>query len=757
MKWVDRTLPTRWLKGLAVFYILASVGVCFVPLYQSIGYDSASLFGVISGMSASFISRRKESVTLAAISPTETCLREWSTHLLLLTIPFTILTLNGFRVLNCDYRLGLQFWLAIPVISALIGVATRMVALTIAERTVFRLFFALGVILVSVAYFAWRLATEPPIIGFQLHLGYFSGSIYDEGLALPSPLVWYRLICVLGVIFVVSSLEGLWRWRTSRAMIWAVSASLLALGLCLGALSVRESRGVDISADYVAQDLGGVVESENFVIYYSRQGAFAKDVKALVEDHEFRYHELKAFFETDPVATSGKKVRSYVYASQNEKGRLMGGRRTLVARLWLGEMHITWRHFGDNILAHELAHIFTEPFGTGPLKLSTRAIVGVNMGLVEGIAVAADWPPGEFTPHEATAALRRLDAAPDIRRLVGASGFWSQSSSRAYTVTGSFIKYLVDTRGIEALKQAYGHGEFERVYGVPLHDLALEWETFLDALELDESLMEVARFIYDRPSIFQKVCARVLADLRHEANEWAGQGQTEKAAATLRKVLSYDPNNVAYHMEYSRFLADIGLDTQAFDSLTQVSKMDLGPVQRSQVEELHGDLLWRSSKYEAAAAHYKSCLAQGLPLERRRLVGVKKSITEMGDPRARWGGDYLIRNDSEVEPVLAPMEWLSAYPTDPLVNYLVARRHLSAKRYKDALKRIGLSSGLEDDLLNAEIDFMGAQAAYRAGQFDTAAAFISRMRSSQFGYYRVLSEEWQERLEWKKAKTIGIE
>jgi hypothetical protein len=45
-------------------------------------------------------------------------------------------------------------------------------------------------------------------------------------------------------------------------------------------------------------------------------------------------------------------------------------------------MHIRWDRVGDTVVAHELAHLFSAPFGGGPLRLATRGGLIPDIGLV---------------------------------------------------------------------------------------------------------------------------------------------------------------------------------------------------------------------------------------------------------------------------------------------------------------------------------------------------------------------------------------
>src|SRR2546422_2187059 len=83
------------------------------------------------------------------------------------------------------------------------------------------------------------------------------------------------------------------------------------------------------------------------------------------------------------------------------------------------------------ILRHELAHAAFAEIAPGPFGVPGG--LWPQMALVEGAAVAADWPPGEFTVHEEARALRDLKLLPDLRRLFAPARFYGESGARAYT------------------------------------------------------------------------------------------------------------------------------------------------------------------------------------------------------------------------------------------------------------------------------------------------------------------------------------
>src|SRR5207245_2688207 len=74
-------------------------------------------------------------------------------------------------------------------------------------------------------------------------------------------------------------------------------------------------------------------------------------------------------------------------------------------------------------------------------------------------AVAADWPPGEFTRHEEARALEDLHRLPDLRRLFRRGFFYAESGPRAYTAAGSFLRFVWETRGPAAFFRLYASPE----------------------------------------------------------------------------------------------------------------------------------------------------------------------------------------------------------------------------------------------------------------------------------------------------------
>lgn len=727
---------------------LAAVVLSFVPLLNLVGYESAAFFGVLGGLLATGLTvadaRRFDALEGRALDFGRLALR----NLALLIAPLLILSLNGLRVPNCDWGAGLSFWALIPVMAVLMGTASAWVAVTVLRGRKVSYALAFGLPLLDAAVLAYHLATQPPIVGHQWFLGYFGGSIYDEALAVPVSLIVYRALHALAIVAVVAALEARRRWKQGARAGWTATLALgatLAIGV---GFAHRQDAGIAIDRDHIIAELGGVVETEHFLIYHPQTRAWQKKASLLAEDHEYRYDQLQRFFGTDPVAEHGRKVRSFVYADRDSKGALMGGRNTMVAKLWLHEMHILWRGTGDRMLTHELAHIFTEPFGSGPLRLSMQRGVGVNMGLVEGVAFAAEWPARELDAHQASRAMRELGIAPDLGALLGASGFWTQASGRAYTLMGSFVRYLIDTYGIERFKEVYGDGHFEEVYGNDVAALVGEWERFVDALDLSEDQREVARYLYDRPSIFARVCARTMAEWRRQANEASRDGQPAEAILLLRRVLDAQPELLWAHLELARALAQMGQIDEGLELLRARQESPLSPVERAELEALMGDLRWRAGRAMEATQSYASCLEVGVPVDLERSLQMRLRYAQREQRRAR---SYLIDTPGGAMGMYRLMRWEEETPEDPGVAYLIGRRLWQSEEWVEArpwLERAQGSLGVE--VLDAEAALMLGQVHYFLGRAQDAQALFEALSHSPLTRYREEARQWLDRLQWKR-------
>lgn len=751
--------PTRVHRIVWGLVNLVAVGCAFVPLFDLVGYESAALFGAILGFFA--LGMTVWSVRGGGVeppleddrtrSPADDFGRLALRHLALAVGPVLILSLNAVRVPNCDWASGFAFWALIVIPAVLIGqTAGWVTTAAFADRRVLCWLTALGLPLLDVAYQLQHLALQPPIITHQWFIGYFGGSIYDEALAVPTSLIVYRLIQLAAIVAIVAAIEVAWRRKKGTWPGWTTAVAVVGVLAFAVGFAHRQDAGISIDRGHVVDTLGATVESEHFVIHYPNRRPYLDRVDEMVADHEFRYHQMRRFYGTDPVAESGRKVRSFVYGDRSTKSDLMGSRSTMVAKLWLHEMHILWSDTGDRMLAHELAHIFTEPFGAGPLRLSMQRGIGVNMGLVEGAAVAAEWPTGQMNPHEASAAMRRHDIDPRLDAILGATSFWTEASGPAYTAMGSFSRYLIDEYGIEAFKAAYPRGDFEGAYGREVGELIAEWEEFVDAIELTPQQKAVAAHRYDRPSIFEKVCARALAERRLQARGAHSAGALAEALRLYESVLDDDPLHVGSHRRRVQILMQKGRFDDALEAIEQRPREAMTEIDEARFLELKGDVLWSSGDGQRAASTYDEVLQKGLGDAQQRSLVVKRRLAGDGQD---WGLRYLIERTSSTYATYLVGRIHRKMPDDPVVSYLLGRRLFNGGYHAEAIPHLErVDSALEHEALDAEALRMLGEAYLHEGRFDASKSVWERLLDSDRSRYRQAAEQWLSRAAWAEAE-----
>ena len=666
----NRNLIFRWLGWSGALWLVVSAAAQFSPLVSILGYEFASLQALlVTFFGGPRLLRRWE--RLPALATPEDAARLWwdgQRELALLMSAATLPSLlNMLRVTNCDVQGGALYLVVLGLGTVPWASAVCLVVHHFAPKRALRAYLA-AVILSIASSLAW-IALQPAITFYNPWLGWFAGSIYDEALhGMPVHLlfrVWSTLWSVLLVALVALS--------AGRSLVWA--RCFLAAALCLSVLWMyRGELGLERSRGWVRDALGGHAATAHFDIHYDVAGTSPDELAQLLYDHEARYIELRDYLGVEP----DRRLVSFVYSSAEQKGAMMGGRRTLVAKIWLGEMHILWDGPGDEMLGHEMAHLFLRNDGTGPLSLATVGGVIPLMALVEGAASAAAWGADDLDDHAWSAAIYELELGGSVASVLGPSGFWSQPSGQAYTLTGSFVRWLMDTYGADNFRRMYGHGEFQAVYGKSLEALELEWRAFLAGYSLDESMLEVARFRFDRPSIFGRRCARSISARFAEANGFLTRRDVARAQQCYRRILSWDPDNAAYRVQIAERYLDAGLVDDAVELMNGIREDErVGRVIRLRAAELVADAAWLEGDHARAASSYAEQRRLAvLPADMRRLHLKHRSAErclQTTEDCSVWQRALASRPTTPVVAQVAELVVLALHE-DPAAMWLVALR-----------------------------------------------------------------------------------
>jgi hypothetical protein len=578
---IRRMAARRRLRIWAALAVALGVGLGWVPLFGVLGFElatAAALFAAVLGLDVgSALARelQREPATAEADAGADagnasayagrTMLRATlaasGLAVAMAAVPAVIAAIRGIWTPTCDWWFGLEAYLAMPIVTAaLAGAVGHALGVACGPRRFLGAAVAqlpLGFVVLAAL---WRFYSEPPVFSYNAILGYFPGNLYDENIRLQAPLLWSRLeelAWVAALVAVVALRLDVVRHRVSRRApgrrriaVAAVAAGCLvaAIGLHLQAGAL----GYAIDAEDIAAELGGRIETAHFIIHYAHTKDIDADIDVIARDHEFRYAEVVAQLGVAPAG----KLRSFYFADRDQKARWFGARDVEMAKPWRREIYLEHRAFPHGSLRHEIAHAVASAFGDPLFGVATRHGVFANPGLIEGLAVAIDWPGGydRLTPHEAVRAMQDLGVQPEIGQLLSLQ-FFSVSSARGYTTAGSFLRFLLDSYGAEKLRALYHTGgDFEAAYGMTRAALEAGWRTMIGKIELPPGASEAQRERFRGGSVFARPCPHAIAARRERALYAYVTGDRKTAVDLLRHVCNDAPEEPRHRMELGDML-----------------------------------------------------------------------------------------------------------------------------------------------------------------------------------------------------------
>ena len=503
-----------------------------------------------------------------------------------------------------------------------------------------------------------------------------------------------------------------------------------------GELGLRPTRG------YIENTLGGLKETAHFKIYYEKGSRVEKEIEWIAQDHEFRYAQLIRYFQIQPT----EKVQSYVYTSSEQKKRLMGARGTSVEDPLGYGFHINYEDFPHPVMKHELAHALTADWHP-ILKVSLK------IGLHEGIAVAADWDEGKLTAHQWSQAMQQLGIAPKINQIMGL-GFWTQASSRSYTLAGSFVRFLIERYGIEKARRVFPTGNFKKVYSKPLAELEREWKGFLETVTLTEADLEIAAHRFKRPSVFQKPCAHEIAQLSSDAWRAYRRADMSTALRLFEQVYQFDPNNPRHlrGLMYTHY--QTGDYPSTLEWALRISAHPKVSVSRvAEAKNVEGNVYWQQGEREDARSRYHEVFALHASDSLDREAQAKLATLALDFPDVENKiRQVLIGQSSNRLKMTLLHEVVNALPGWGLGHYLIGRQLYFDREYAASNGYLSKAAalGLPHQNLTVENMRLIGVNSYRLGQYAEAIEQFSRIATDNTLPLGIIhrAEDWIERCEW---------
>ena|SRR5436190_10048877 len=718
-----RTGPRLYLALLAI----VSVAACFLPLADHLGYElselvalTAGLFGGIPGVAAARMERESSTRALS---------RALWFSLQALAMPVGVILVNGLRRPICDPLGGFALYLALAVPSATLACTLGVACAFVSPR--FAGWLYVGVFAATLAVALWPVVHGPQVFAFHHLGGMYPGPIYDEAISTSRALWLFRgdTLLYAGACAGIALIAGPPRPRR-RGMIALAVAGGGALWMSLQA----EKLHWKASAAQLDAELGGRVETEHLTVHFPRE---KKDEERalLAHDAEADVRAVAAFFALNPSV----RVEVYLYRSAEEKRTLVGAAETSFTKPWLRQIHTNDAPAPHPILRHELVHALGAQIAGGPWSVPGGLIP--QMALVEGVAVAADWPAGEFTVHEEARALQQLKLLPDLRRLFRPGVFYAESGPRAYTASGSFLRFVWERRGPQFIARLYASDE-----PLDLGELVPDYLRFLDGVAVPERAVALATQRYSAPSIVRKRCPHEVAALAREAQ---AARDPRSAADLLTRCVALEPGDPALLVALRRALvaakdpaAALAIEAKA------LAHPKLSAPLRAQLLTDAGDAAWKADDVALALARYAE--AARLPQPEAGERGLEIRLRAVRDP-ATWPALRPLFAESNTNPeILLRLRDLDlARPRDGIAAYLLAkqmqnraawaecavfaasalRRELPGPRFvQEALRMRGIAAWHLGDEAAARASFTALGKDAPPGRATEVARWLERLR-----------------------------
>ena len=530
-------MHTRTFQISALILFLFSIICARIPLLNYLGFEFSAitvlLAGYISGILTLALWKQANSESTSDVWRfIGTCAAASS---LLLAIPFIFSLANALFVKNCSIGDGAKLY-ALTVIPGVIFSLSLAVAAGVVfgkwRKTIFTMAYV--IILLHIPFVS---LIRPQVFAFNPVMGFFPGFTYDETLQVTQRLLTYRLATLAAAGCFMTGSVWLWQMRQNKkGTVHSNGQALPLLELIILAVlapvvvivfTLSDRLGFSSSEDYIRQKLAGHYTTTHFEIIYSAGSIKHERVEQIGRLHEFYFDKLSHEMNLH----SQERIVSFLYASPEQKGRLIGAVHTDLTKPWLRQLHINLADV-ESVLKHEMVHALAAEFGWSPLKIAP------NSGLIEGTAMAMERTSMIDEPLDRAAAMVfAAGVHPNIESIFTWTGFIQSNPSVSYTLAGSFCRFLIDKFGIDQFKRLYAGGGFKIVYQKDLRSLLFEWQTSIQNIHLDHADSAKSVYFFRRPSIFGKECARVIANLNTETREHLLHHDFDKALLSSEQSL----------------------------------------------------------------------------------------------------------------------------------------------------------------------------------------------------------------------------
>jgi tetratricopeptide (TPR) repeat protein len=740
-------MQTRTFQISTLILVLFAIVCTRVPLLNYLGFEFSLLTVLLTGYISGILT-----LVLWKQTNTERNSDVWRfigrsavASSVLLIIPFIISLANAVFVKNCSIGDGIKLYLLTVIPGVLFSISFALVVGVVFgswRKTIFTLIYILVLFHIPLVTLI-----RPQVFAFNPIIGFFPGFTYDETLQVTQRLLTYRLAtCAAAGCFAAGSV---WWWQIRQNKMESVHSTRSALSIVeiiviavlapviVIVFTLSDRLGLSSSENFIRQKLAGNYKTTHFEIIYSAGSVKYERIVEIGQLHEFYFEKLSRELNIH----SHDRIVSFLYASPEQKGRLIGAVHTDLTKPWLRQMHINLADV-ESVLKHEMVHVLAGEFGWSPLKIAQ------NSGLIEGSAMAMGRTSSIEEPLNRAAAMVFVSGVhPNLESLFTFTGFVQANPSMSYTLAGSFCRFLIDSFGIDQFKRLYAGGDFKNTYQQNLKSMLMEWQSSIGHIPLNHADSIKAAYFFRRPSIFGKECARVIANVNTETREFLIHQEYEKALQSAEQSLRLSKTPEAIFQKAAALFEMRRLN----DYIEFVDAQLRDTTMSFALLPLHlrlGDAYWAMDSLAKARQEYEvmsriDLSASNEEAGRLRLEALKNS-QERGELKVYF--TYPMEDTMRI----ARLERL----TSSVAHYLLAREYAAKERFIESAQIFTMIGSMESKTLEFfRLNRIG-KVWFKLQEFEKAkTAFRQSLPIAPNTFLQLETTEWIERSDFGRDFT----
>lgn len=326
----------------------------------------------------------------------------------------------------------------------------------------------------------------------SLFWGFFHGPIYDREILLSWPLLIARASAVM--FFASLTLQSSQLQKKAASFLRILLASCFLLSL--------QSEFLGHGAGKLNNLLSDTHSGLLYTLHYDKEQISKAELQSHIDQADFHTEELKEILKGFEVP----KTHIYLYHSKKIKKLAFGANNTDVADVFTPSIHINIEDFPHSTLRHELVHSMTSGFAFHGLGFHP------NMALTEGLAVALAPNRRLLSLDIGSGHLVESGRLANIESLFSFN-FWKYSGSRAYTVAGSFLNYLIEAYGSNVALEVYSGSSVKEATNKPLSKVLQSWKKKITNSYDKDQYDTLSERLYRSPGILHSVCPHSRIDL----------------------------------------------------------------------------------------------------------------------------------------------------------------------------------------------------------------------------------------------------